>query len=319
MTKPMIRLPDFIILGAQKSATSWLHKCLRSHPQIFMPRNETSFFEDPDYKESSLALFAEQFHDVAPQTLIGIKRPTYLSRAECAPRIAHDLPKAKLLFLLRMPVQRAISATFHLMRMGIIAVGDPDRLLNDLLDRYPEGPDPHGILYFGRYAEAIASFAALMPPEQRLVLLQTDIRENPAGSYRDACDFLGINADFRPPMLHCRVNTGVYGAHAIKISALLSRGGYRRNPVNDRIQVKEGLWGFACTKAIAAVQRATAIMSAPGQENARITPATEQRLLDYYRPDIERLSGLIGRDLSSWTSMPRVSATTAPGSSSHKD
>jgi len=40
---------DFLIIGAQKSATTFIHRCLLEHPSVFMPPGEISFFEDPDY------------------------------------------------------------------------------------------------------------------------------------------------------------------------------------------------------------------------------------------------------------------------------
>jgi hypothetical protein len=43
----MGRFPDFVIIGAAKSASTWLHLALRQHPAVYMPGHETRFFEDP--------------------------------------------------------------------------------------------------------------------------------------------------------------------------------------------------------------------------------------------------------------------------------
>ena len=51
-------LPNFIIIiGAEKSATTFLHECLSEHPEVFMPSAEIPFFEDPDYGQSDIKAF----------------------------------------------------------------------------------------------------------------------------------------------------------------------------------------------------------------------------------------------------------------------
>ena len=45
-------LPDFVIIGAQKSASTFMQVCLDDHPDIYLPRGETTFFESPDYREN---------------------------------------------------------------------------------------------------------------------------------------------------------------------------------------------------------------------------------------------------------------------------
>ncbi len=38
-------LPDFLVIGAQKAGTTWLHHNLRLHPQIWMPEGEVHYFD----------------------------------------------------------------------------------------------------------------------------------------------------------------------------------------------------------------------------------------------------------------------------------
>ena len=56
-------LPNFIIIGAQKSGTSFIHECLIEHPESYMPFGEISYFENPDYNQTSLEQFEQLFEN----------------------------------------------------------------------------------------------------------------------------------------------------------------------------------------------------------------------------------------------------------------
>jgi len=47
-------LPNFLVIGAQKSGTSFIYNCTREHPDIFAPANEVRFFENPEYLQTDL-------------------------------------------------------------------------------------------------------------------------------------------------------------------------------------------------------------------------------------------------------------------------
>jgi len=293
------RLPDFLIVGAQKAGTTWLQSALRKHPRIFLPKEETPFFEDPDYAQSSLSQLEDRFSKTDSILTIGIKRPTYLSKPECAPRIARDIPHAKIITVLRSPVERAISAAHHLMRMGVIAVGDPDALLNDLMDRYARSPDPYGILHFGLYAGSVEQYAGLFGSSRHLIMLHSDIVDDPQAVFRTGCAFLGVDQTM-PQHLPDIVNPGVYDRGKLASMNWMSRQRFQIDPRSGRLF--ERTHGFhRLTFGLA--QRLVMALPNAGQKHARVTMATKQRLLDFYRADIERLSPLIGRDLSRWTEL----------------
>ena len=85
---------------------------ISQHPEIWMPRGETPYFEDPDYHQSTPDEFLSQFPHESGK-LIGIKRPNYIGKPEAPERIETDLPDARLIAVLRDPADRAISAYFH--------------------------------------------------------------------------------------------------------------------------------------------------------------------------------------------------------------
>lgn len=116
-------LPNFIIIGAQKSASTFLQACLNDHPDIYMPYGETPFFESPDYERNNIRDLEKIFVD-RDEKCIGIKRPTYIGKPEVPERILAHLPNAKLIAVLRNPIDRAISAYFHNINYGFIPAID---------------------------------------------------------------------------------------------------------------------------------------------------------------------------------------------------
>ena len=63
--------PHFVIIGAAKSASTWLHLTLRQHPAIYMPGNETAFFEDPYYDESDLSPLRAEIKPAPLDAVVG--------------------------------------------------------------------------------------------------------------------------------------------------------------------------------------------------------------------------------------------------------
>ena len=145
--------PTFLIIGAQKSATTFVHKCLREHPDVFMPNGETRFFENPEHLQTDITQFEALFRNVSQEQAIGIKRPDYLAKPECPPRIYQHIPHAKLLVILRNPVERAISAYFHLMNCSFIPIRPAEEGLTKILDgEYKDlYPKSREIIEYGFY------------------------------------------------------------------------------------------------------------------------------------------------------------------------
>ena len=51
-----VMLPDFVIIGAMKAASTLITECLRQHPEVYMPRGETPYFRDPEYSWSGIEI-----------------------------------------------------------------------------------------------------------------------------------------------------------------------------------------------------------------------------------------------------------------------
>lgn len=112
---------DFLGIGAQRAATTWLHKCLKRHPQIRLPtsKKEVHFF-NREY-ERGLDWYYSQFGRRESNQIVGEITPNYLNVEEAAERIQCHFPETKLFCILRDPLHRAHSS-FELQRAR-----DPER------------------------------------------------------------------------------------------------------------------------------------------------------------------------------------------------
>jgi hypothetical protein len=297
------RRPHFHIAGAQKSASSWLHELLGKHPHVFMPREETPFFEDPDYGAGELENLRRLFTPAPPGAVLGIKRPTDFTRPECPARIARDLPEIKIIAVLRNPVDRAVSALYHAMRVGLRRVDEPNKVLNALLTGTE--PDKLGILSYGFYGESAARFFNCLPREQMLFLLNYNVRTNPEFAWRSVCSFLGI-AEIAPEDLHAIVNKGAYSPRLLKLLNWLSRRRYIYNDDIGRLYIRSGVIGTLIDRGISAIEHGTENIFAALQKT-KSAPAvdreTKARLLDFYARDIEKLEALTGLNVGHWKTL----------------
>jgi len=195
------RLPHFIIGGAPRSATTWLHILADRHPAIAMAKPvapEPKFFLVDELYEHGLGFYSATWFAQLPENrLLGEKSTNYLESPRAAERIRRDLPEVKLVFLLRNPVDRAWSNYRWSRQNGLetedfataLAVeAERDREVQGKL-RYAR---PHAYFSRGLYADLLAAYFALFPRDQLLTLRQEDALRDPAALAASLHGFLGI-------------------------------------------------------------------------------------------------------------------------------
>ena len=205
-TADVRRLPDFLILGAQKAGTTALYAYLRWHPQITGPSfKEVSFF-DRHYVRGE-RWYRAHLPARRPGKIVGEASPSYLFHPLAPERVAQLLPRARLIVLLRNPVDRAFSHYQHEVALGREPLsfedaldreeprmrGEVERMLSDP-SYFSEAWWNYTYLARGRYAEQLERWFATFPPEQLLVLLTDELATDPAGSYRRVLEVLGVEA-----------------------------------------------------------------------------------------------------------------------------
>ncbi len=193
-------LPTFVIIGAQKSATRWLRINLGQHPQIFTARSELHFWNARwKVKNKGLESYREQFAGWKGQPIVGEATPGYMiwrhDPRRVARRLADGLPDARLIAILRNPIDRANSAMLHHVRRGRIVPGL--RLVDLVRARRPPEKDWFCLVSGGWYARSLAPFVKHFG-DQLLVLLHDDVSDDPAGVYEAALRHVGAEPGFVP-------------------------------------------------------------------------------------------------------------------------
>ena len=207
------RLPDFLGLGTQKGGTTTLHQLLGLHPDVHLPdRKEVHYFDLQP--EQPASWYAEQFSSARPGQHCGEITPFYLFHPEVPARIRALLPEAKLLVLLRDPVERALSQVFHARKRGFerlepaAAIAAADRRL---ASGDPECLQKHSYVARSRYLEQLERYDALFPAHQLLVMQSEALFQNPEPVWQRLQDFLGLTPVPLPEVMP-RANAG--DAHA---------------------------------------------------------------------------------------------------------
>ena len=184
-------LPDFIIAGAAKSATTWLQQSLMQSPRVSMPSHEPHFFSRR--YEEGIGAYLTELGSADPGVLLGEKSNSYLTEPAAAGRIRRHLPEVRLIFQLRDPVARAYSDYMMLLRRGSV-----DRDIARHL--HPRHASTERFLSDGCYAQHLSRFYESFAPEQILLLRYEDILTAPQTQLDRFAGHLGLTDRLAPPL-----------------------------------------------------------------------------------------------------------------------
>jgi hypothetical protein len=185
----MKREPNFIIIGAQKSGTTWLVDMLKLHPQIFIDREEVHYYDNNYHKGNEWYL--SHFENANDDQIIGEKTPDYFGLSFRVSKLIHnDLPDVKLVLVLRNPLERAISAYNHYVRMGKIS---PLKSINKYFKNALEGKDYLDILKYSDYKENLEDFKKYFNESQLFITTYENMMSNKAITLKQLESFLNVN------------------------------------------------------------------------------------------------------------------------------
>ena len=284
-------LPNFLVIGAEKAATTWLYECLKQHPEVFVPdTKEIHFFnrrnsnlEDLDrYNKLGLDWYHEFFKRADSTGVVGEVTPMYLSDADAPERIHNVLPTAKLIAILRNPVDRAYSH-YWMARGKHFVDASFDEIVKNRDKRFIER---------GMYFHQIKRYYDLFDPMQLLILLFDDVNKDARSVLQRVYRFLGVRDDFIPEAPQKKVNPAgrlrsklLHRSLKFHISSL--RGRLRMGWLVDLVK----RWGLAAK----ILKWNTKELNYPP-----MTADVRKKLTEIYSRDIIELSHLIQRDLTWW-------------------
>lgn len=178
--------PNFLLIGAMKSATTSLFNALGRHPQFFVSNpKEPEFFCKDEIFARGWPWYESMFADAVGRIAIGEASTSYTKQMlfpRTAERIATHLPDARLVYIVREPLERILSHWLHL--SAEVREMPP---LSVALERWPH------IIDTSLYWTQISAYRRYYPDDRILVLFFEDLVERPAELLRRCYAFLGVD------------------------------------------------------------------------------------------------------------------------------
>jgi len=316
------RVPDFFIVGAPKSGTTALYEMLRSHPRIFMPSSkEPWFFAEelhertpprPEGTPQTLDQYLQLFAHARPGQLVGEATALYLWSHSAAARIADQRPDARIVAILREPA--SFLHSLHLQFLQTYVETEPDlRKALALEDARRQGRAvprhtywPQALLYSEhvRYVEQLQRYSDRFAPEQMLVLIYDDFRDDNAATVREVLRFLEVDDSL--PVDTRRANTSV-GVKSQRLNELVHAFAVGRGRPSRA--VKAGIKIVTPTHLRRRALRATQARIVFGEPTPP-DPDLMRELRRRFEPEVARLSDYLRRDLVTLWGYDRIDRPT---------
>ena len=298
-------MPDFLVIGAPKAGTTALHAALSEHPGLYMSAiKEPKFFlsDGPPptkggpgdaltYREHvwRRADYEALFAPAPPGTLRGESTPLYLYDRAAVGRIHDALPQARLIVIVRDPVERAHSNWAHLWSAGLEPVADFVRACGEEERRIAAGwASFWHYTGLGRYGEQLQYLFTLFPREQVLVLRYRRLVDEPAQTLDQICAFLGVQAGLLTHMPRHNVTSHPEPTLAHRTVAAAQRAG---SAVGSRVP------GLTAATLTGPLER---YLQRHSRERQPLSWEQRRELLPRFEPDIALLEQVLGEDFGDW-------------------
>lgn len=269
-------LPNFLIIGGMRCGTTSLASYLRSHSQAFVSIPKEIRFFDRRF-DLGVDWYAGHFAASGGAIAIGEASPGYMYSEGALQNMSSIIPGARLVAIIRNPVDRAYSHYWHRRARGVETLSfsgalaaEASRLVSgDRRQRYD-------FSYFdrGRYLDQLQTVCRYFPRSSLLILLTEDLAHHPNETYRDLCTFLGIEPE--PPPARGATEANRYT-------------GFK----SIRLQRQTQRWPRTLRRIIGRIN--TQPESYPPMD-----PRIREQLLKRYDAENRALKSWLGRDLPGW-------------------
>lgn len=195
-------LPDFIIIGASRSGTTHFFNTLRHHPQIKTSRiKEVKFFNNDEKYNKGESFYRSYFPlrtSLKKGDIVGEASPNYLSTPKSADRIKQMLPDAKLIVLLRDPVQRFLSCYFYKQQKEHQKHIKYPTLEEMLSDENIDQTIKEEVTF---YIDEIKRYEKYYKSGNLLIINSDDYFSSPEVTLQQVCNYLGVDDSYNFPKL----------------------------------------------------------------------------------------------------------------------
>ncbi len=291
--------PNFFLVGAPKAGTTSLFQYLGQHRDIYIsPVKEPNYFANEirfeylteEFQRMDLAnpgtgpisewtKYLNLFQGASGQTALGEASVCYLWSKTAPGNIAAAFPDARIIMVLRDPVERAFSQYLHMLTYASAPTSFREHFEAGLSSKSRRIGKLYPFLEFGLYYEQVKRYFALFPREQVRIYFYEDYLRSPLALIQDVFRFLSVDPGFEPDLSM---------RHTIP---LVPRSFFLK---------RLGLWESVKNLIPPAVRRRLRRVAFRPRRALVVEPGDRAQLLEYYREDIQNLARLLDRDLAAW-------------------
>ena len=288
--------PNLFLVGAMKSGSSSLTHYLHAHPQVYMtmrPKEPSYFVDRETLREVYPAMeklgfwrgedeYLKLFTDAGDAPIVGDASQNY-ARLPRVPgvvdRIQRFDPGARILYIMRDPVERCISHYWYMVRF----FGERRSMMKALTT------DPD-YLSTSDYAMQLEPFRESFGTERVLAVTSEELRQDPVRVLRAVYGWLGVDPGFRPPDVEIQANRTPPTVEQPRGLGLLHAFRYSR------------FWEALGPRVPSSLRRFARHVSSQRTQRSNVsTTEVEAQLRPLLQPQVEQLSEMLGREFPLWT------------------
>jgi len=285
-------LPNFLVIGAEKSATTWLYNRLKEHPDIFVPETkEIHFFnkynsnlkEMNNYVKLGINWYQKFFKRYNSEKAVGEVTPMYLCDPYAPARIKNTLPHVKLIVILRNPIDRAYSHYWMAK-----AKNHTNLTFEEVVAQ-----KTNKFIKRGLYYNQLKRYYEYFNKKKILIFLMDDILNRKQEVLSKIYSFLEVRSDFVPKGIDILENRSGYCKSPLLLNIISTVTKF------FRCKIKMGfVIDFFKTIGLAGLVKR---INKQEVNYPEMSKDLRQELIKYYKENNRKLSRLLDRNLSTWS------------------
>lgn len=295
----LMKIPNFFIVGAPKCGTTAMNDYLNQHPDVFMAHKELHYFgEDLQIKNRiSEPEYLQHFQNAVGEKIVGEASVWYLFSATAAKEIKHFSPDAKVLIMLRNPVEMIYSLHSQNLYDGNEDVPDFETALS-LDEKRKKGIKlPQSIDFFqipsyidsALFSEQVKRYIDVFGKENLHIVLYEDFVENTVQVVLNVFRFLNVDTNVR-------VDYGLINPNK-KIRSFYLHKSLKHPPSTLKKAVRIIM---PIRKTRHMIMRLLFEWNVQIRKRKKMDVSVQNKLRSFFAKDIQRLSELINMDLTGW-------------------
>lgn len=304
--------PNFFIVGAPKCGTTSLHEYLQRHPDIYMP-----FYKEPHYFGSDLLgsrfeqfrdkpeRYLKLFRDATTEKRIGESSPWYLVSQRAASEIKAYDAQAKIIIMLRNPVdmmyslwsQFRYSGNEQIEQFEEALAAEPARKQGKLIRRAAHCIN--GLFYYemASYSGQVKRYFDTFGQDNVHVIIFDDFKNDTARAYRGVLEYLDVNPNFTTQFDVANPNKEV---RMEMLQNLILSTGFSLMLLKDKLTYLATTNHLFPYKFRTGTVKSVIDVYTKYEKRSPLLPEIRLRISREFKPEIDNLSQLLDRDLSHW-------------------